>query len=374
MDNQIISKTSKLSETLQTLISFKTISNNFQENQRAIDWIKEEIRGLSLFIKEFNFNQHPSLFVATQKTKKPKLLLAAHLDVVPASDEMFKLKIKGWKIFGRGVYDMKFAIACYLQILKDLGQDLKRYDFGILITTDEEIGGLNGTKKFLENGYSGRIVFLPDGGKDWNFEEKAKGVLHLLIEARGKSIHGSRPWEGENAIETLFQFLNNVKGKFPKEPCKDKRHWHTTLNIGKIEGGVATNQVPDFARAWVDIRFPPEVKIKKIKSILKSSKNKFKNKIKIVELIYGSPYRVNKNNKAIQIFSKIAFEKFKIKTGFISSHGTSDARFFAQYKIPVILIRPKGGGHHSEKEWINREDLEKFYVVLKNFVQEIAKN
>jgi di/tripeptidase len=37
-------------------------------------------------------------------------------------------------------------------------------------------------------------------------------------------------------------------------------------------------------------------------------------------------------------------------------------------KIPVILIRPRGGGQHSEKEWIDIEDLGKFYSILKEFV------
>jgi acetylornithine deacetylase/succinyl-diaminopimelate desuccinylase-like protein len=286
---------------------------------------------------------------------------------------MFGLKIKDKKIFGRGVYDMKFAIACYLQLLKDLRQNLKKYNFGVMITTDEEIGGFNGTKKILENGYRGRLIFLPDGGGDWNFEEKAKGFLHLLIEAKGKSIHGSKPWDGENAIETIFEFLKEIKEKFPKEYCKDNNHWHETINIGKIEGGRATNQVPDFARAWVDIRFPPEVNIKKIKSILSLAKNKFKNKIKITELVFGAPHIVDKNNKAIKIFSKIALEKFNIRTNFVLSHGSSDARFFAQYKIPVILIKPRGGAHHSENEWLDKEDLYKFYIVLKEFVQQVTK-
>lgn len=359
---------------LTTLVSFKTISQDIKENNQAINWIKKEVNNIPIFIKEFNFNKFSSLFITNQKTKKPKLLLAAHLDVVPASEDLFKLKIKGKKIFGRGVYDMKFAIACYIQILKDLKQDLKKYNFGIMITTDEEIGGINGTKAILDEGYSCDICFLPDGGKNWRFEEKAKGVLHFLVESKGKTTHGSRPWEGENAIDLLLQFLKEIKEKFPKEFCGDNNHWHETINVGKVEGGTATNQVPSFARAWVDIRFPPEVNIKKIKLILNLIKKKFKKKIKITELVYGVPHIINKDNKAVQIFSKIAWEKFKIKTGFDFSHGSSDARFFVQYKIPVILIRPKGNGQHSEREWIDKEDLEKFYVVLKEFIQQTTNN
>ena len=47
--------------------------------------------------------------------------------------------------------------------------------------------------------------------------------------------------------------------------------------------------------------------------------------------------------------------------------------FLKKKNIPVILIRPKGGGRHSDKEWIDKEDLNKFYLVLKEFVVQITK-
>jgi len=77
-------------------------------------------------------------------------------------------------------------------------------------------------------------------------------------------------------------------------------------------------------------------------------------------------------NKYVKDFLEILKEKFKIKPEFTFSHGSSDARFFFEEKIPVILIRPKGGGHHSEKEWIDLESLEKFYLILKSWVMKIS--
>jgi len=48
------------------------------------------------------------------------LFLVAHIDVVGAKKELFRAKIKGKKLFGRGAFDMKYAIACYMKLLFDL--------------------------------------------------------------------------------------------------------------------------------------------------------------------------------------------------------------------------------------------------------------
>lgn len=357
---------------LEKLISFKTITEDKKENKKALVWIKNQVRNLPLFLREFEIRGFPSLILTTQKGKQPIIWFQAHLDVVPGPERVFQPKIRKGILYGRGAFDMKFAIACYLRLLKDLGENLSKYDFGIIITSDEEIGGFNGVKAILGKGFSSKVCFLPDGGKNWQFEKSAKGVFHLLIESKGKSGHGSRPWLAKNALDNLIDFLLALKKKFPQEPCKIKNHYHNTFSLGKIEGGEVANKIPNLAKALIDIRFISSKK-SQIEKILNFTKRDFKN-IKIKKIAFGDSIDIDINNPYLRLFSQIAREKFNIKTSFTISHGTSDARFFLKNKIPVILIRPKGGGHHSENEWIDLKDLEKFYFVLKEFVKTVAKN
>jgi len=350
---------------LRKLVSFESTPQNLKEKKRGIFWILNFLKKFPLKLKYFEFSGHPSL-VALTKTKNPKIFLAAHFDVVPASSELLSLKIKGGRAFGRGVYDMKFAIACYLKLIAELKNDLKKMDFGMMITSDEETGGFFGTKKLIEKGFKSKVVFLPDGGSDWKIVKEAKGAWHLKVKFFGKSAHGSRPWEGEGANEKLIEFLKEFKKFFPKEPCKIKNHWHRTLTIGKIEGGKATNQVSDFAQAFLDIRFLNEDERKKIKAKLNELKKEFR--FKIEEIALAESYQIDLENKYVKTFLEILKEKLKVKPNFSFSHGSSDARFFLEKKIPVILVRPEGGGHHSEKEWISIEGLKKFYSILKEFV------
>jgi len=361
-----------MEKLLKKLISFKTETKKPKESKKALGWIKKQVKGLPLFISDFESEGFPSLVLTTQRTKRPRLWLQSHIDVVEGSKEMFHPKLKGRKLYGRGAFDMKFAIACYIKLLKEFNADLSDYNFGVMITSDEEIGGFNGVKFLLDKGYMSDLCFMPDGGGDWKIEEAAKGVWHLKIESKGASAHGAYPWIGENALEKLFEFLLKLKESFPQEPCEEKDHFHNTLNIGKVEGGKVANTVPGNAFALVDIRFTPQTSKKDLEKIIRSAQKKFKG-IRVEEMIFGESYSIKRDNKYLKTFSEIAKEKFDKEIGFSVSHGSSDARFFAKKGIPTILIRPKGGGHHSEEEWIDLDDLEKYYEVLKLFVEKVAK-
>jgi succinyl-diaminopimelate desuccinylase len=357
-----------LIKILEKLVSFQTTPNNFKEKKKAVFWILKLLKKYPLHLKYFEFGGHPSL-VAFPKNKSTKIILAAHLDVVAAPLELFRLKIKKGKIFGRGVLDMKFAIACYLRLIEELKNNLGKLNFAIMITSDEEIGGFWGTKKLVEKGLKGKVVFLPDGGYNWKVERQAKGTWFLRIDCQGKSAHGSRPWQGAASNERLIEFLQALKKFFPSEPCKIANHWHRTLNIGVIKGGDVINQVSNFSQAFLDIRFLTEKEREKIKEYLIRLQKQF-HFIKVKELILARPYELDLRNQYVKIFLQILEKEFKRKPEFSLSHGSSDARFFWEKKIPVILVAPKGGGHHSEKEWLDVKDLERYYFLLKKFILE----
>src|SRR5687768_3421961 len=108
---------STLEQRLKLLVAMPTETRHSKACKQAVESLAEECRTLGLFVTRYD-GQHPSLVATTQRTKSPKIMLVAHLDVVPASDEdQFKLKVSAKKLKGRGVYDMKFAAACFLEFL-----------------------------------------------------------------------------------------------------------------------------------------------------------------------------------------------------------------------------------------------------------------
>lgn len=361
-----------LQEILDTLIEFKTVTGNHVECERALAWIEDFARSLPVHMTRLSSNSFQSLVITTKKTKKPDIWLVAHLDVVPGSDSAFKPKVKGGKLYGRGAYDMKFALACYLKSFQDLGRQLSKYNIGIMITTDEEVGGMNGVGMLMRKGYRSNVAVLPDGGDFWRIEATAKGVYHVLLESKGTSAHGSRPWEGENAIDTLTEFIEELRGLGHFACTKKCDHAHGTMNVGYINGGAAVNQIPNYAKAGIDIRFMNGKELKAVQTLLAKLQKKYPG-ITVSRGSFGASVNTPLNNQYVKKFrALVEAHTGKKNLQPILSHGASDARFFAEHDIPVIVIRPDGGGHHSEVEWIDVKALQTFNNVIRDFATQVG--
>lgn len=356
------SRKAQLTKYLADLVAINTVTSNQEGSLKALKYVEKQLSDLNLHFNYHEFKGFHSLVITTQNTKNPAVFLVAHIDVVAAPDTLFKPRIEGNKMHGRGVYDMKMAIACYILLLQELKDKL---NIGIMLTSDEEIGGMNGVKRLLEEGYSSKVALLPDGGFDWNFEEEAKGVLQMTVKARGKSAHSSRPWEGDNAINKLTSALQNINRYFEQEKQKFGTYF-PTVNVGLISGGKGVNQVPDYAEAKVDIRFPSAITAGQI--FLNLEDLVTSDSVSLEKLIEASPNRVDVNQIFFQKFRQIAKEMYDIPIGTVHSHGSSDARFFGERNIPVLVITCRGGQIHSDDEWVDLEDLSRFYEVIKKWV------
>ncbi len=357
---------SDLIQKLQDLVAFQTVEAAQTEQAECFDYIANELAASKINIRRGYSNELPWLVATTQNTKQPKIILQAHLDVVPGAPEMYDMIKVDDKLIGRGVYDMKFAAACYLQLVTDLRDGLGNYNFGIMFTSDEEIGGENGVGYLLDEGYGAEICILPDGGDNWTLESECNGVWLVEIIAAGKTAHGSRPWEGENAIMKLISCLNDIQRVFPMDD-----HDKSTLTVSRIKGGEAMNQVPAVAKVTLDMRFTDEAayssKRIEVETIIRSAG------LELETIARVDNVRVNVEQPTVAEFMRIAESVRGKPIDCGRSYGSSDAHYFTAKGIPTILIRPDGGGAHSDHEWINKDSFQEFYRVLKSYVQETAK-
>lgn len=351
---------------LQQLIAMRTVSDDRETNNTAVEFLEDFFKKHGMHIVSFEFEGRKAFIATTQEgNKTPKLMLGAHVDVVPGPDELFTLRLEDGKYYGRGVYDMKFSIACYMHVVELLKDELGSYDFGIMVTSDEEIGGL-GVEKLVEAGYIPEICILPDGGQDWNIEKLAKGIMSCRVEVTGKASHGSRPWEGDSATFKLIDILSEIKELFAGQgPLTD------TLNIGMLEGGSVVNQLPAFASASLDIRY-----------IKPESKDKHTSEITTIAEKHGGVFTLVASSPPIVIdmehpVVKAFQESIKKVTGVQSegtvSFGASDARYLAPSGTHCLLTHPAGGGQHADGEWIDQAGYDQFTDVLIDYIRTIAK-
>lgn len=355
-----------MEEILRRLVAFHTVADDLQAIHEAIDYIADFVVKRGMHVERFDDNGIESL-VATVAPghKTPKVLLAAHLDVVPAADELFDMREAEGKLYGRGTLDMKCAIAVYLHLIDELQDHLEDYDIALMITTDEENGGQS-TAKLLDEGYEPKVCILPDGGDDWQIQVHSKGFLYLRIATYGKPAHGSRPWLGQNAIPPLLNVLQEVQALFPENKPETN-----TLDIGKISGGAAINQVAEYAEALLDIRFITRDDRNRICDDIEAICKKGNAEFDLVT--EGNPTEFSLGNPYIAPFAQAITEVTGIKVAGSRTMGSNDARFFAAKNIPCISFYPTGAGHHGPEEWLEEKAFYQFKDVVGRYLERVAR-
>lgn len=356
-----------LIQLTQDLVKFKTTQDNPDEVKKCMGYIKEYFKNDDVITKEYNNSGKRSLYISFFDKKKSKLLLNGHIDVVPGDEEQYTSYVKDSRIYGRGAADMKAGVAAFLLLFKELAKKQIKPDIALMIVSDEEIGGYDGTRYLVEEkGYSTDFAIASEPGHasadTFNITIAEKGLLWLKIKAEGVSCHGSRPWLGENAIEKLMHKTGEIKKLFP-ETTRDDR-WKTTVNIGTIKGGDITNKVAGSAELTLDIRYTEDTSIPEILEKIKAIEGIDVEVLKQA-LMLSNPKDVDLINQLRDTAGKVSGKKVKLSRG----HGASDLRFTSAENIPSVIFGPYGKNHHGKGEYISIESLHLYYKALTEFVE-----
>ncbi len=362
-----MSRQEELLQTTKNLIQFQTTEDRPDQLEACVDYLANFFSGTGLTVERLEHEGIPSV-VVTKGTKTPTVFLSGHFDVVPGDAEQFFPVVEGEKLFGRGAMDMKSGDAAMMHLMRDLAST--EHSVGLMLTGDEEVGGFNGTAKLLEAGYHSRVAIIPDGGEAVHRVMKGqKGILRLTLTTHGVNAHGSMPWLGENAIDRLVKTLPLVETRFLDFADHPTDHWVTTLNVGRVQGGLATNQVPNVATAHLDIRFPetdsPNSIEARIRAILPEG-------VKAEFNVLGSPVTVSVDHVLARPFLD-AIRACGREPQWGVDHGASDGRFFAEYGTLVLISQPDGGNLHAPGEWVHIPSIKFYYDVLKSYVDSVAR-
>lgn len=350
-----------LEATLAALVAIPSVTSDTRACQSIFKFIHDELKVHSLFIQTSTKVQNPWLIATTQDTKKPDILFYAHLDVVPGPSSLFQMQKQSDRLIGRGVFDMKLAAACYLEFLRIHANKLSSLNIGFLFTTDEE-GGSPCMDEVIATGIHPNVTFIPDGGDNWTIEKRAKGCHAAELIASGTTAHGSRPWEGVSALHTLLDVLKPLREKYPF-----KAKHHPTLMINGIQSGHAINQIPDLATAQLDFRCFNQAEMEEYQDFL-SKIIEQNNTVTLNVRHAANAIEFDETSPYVQSFLHTLRELRGAPPTFQDSYGASDARFFTPLDIPSIIIEPRGGGRHSNDEWLMADDLLQYYQLIEHWI------
>ena len=327
--------------------------NSYTHNKHGVErvgevfekWIKE----LGFEVKRFErelIGDH-LLFLSPVSGKRERILLLGHLDTVfpPGVFEEFR-EDEEW-VYGPGVCDMKGGNIVALEALRQLHEEFgKIEDIDFLLVSDEETGS-DDSKQLtseLAKEYDKCFVFEA-AGKNMEVVVGRKGIGTFEIAIEGRASHAGTSYEkGCDAnleaalkLQKLVSLTDLEKG--------------STVNVGKIEGGVGANTISPHAKLLLEIRFADN----------KEKKRLMKGLEEIVEvsfvdgatsLLGGSLQRDVMEPNAWQRELVAAMEKIAgVEISTECRGGVSDANIVASAGVVTIDgLGPYGDGDHTPSE------------------------
>ena len=202
------------------------------------------------------------------KQRQTRTLVTSHLDVVPP---YWPYRREGDEIWGRGSVDAKGSVATQITAFEELyaAGEISEGDVALLFVVGEEEFG-DGMRRANDLGLKWETVVFGEP-TELKLASGHKGIIGCDIKAKGKAGHSGYPQLGKSATAMLIPALHALLSvEFPS----NEKYGNTTLNIGRVEGGVAANVIAGDARAKVAIRIadgPPEVIQKIVLDSIKKS-------------------------------------------------------------------------------------------------------
>lgn len=193
---------------------------------------------------------------------KRTLLFDAHQDTVPVDGmtiDPFTPSLEGGRLYGRGACDIKGGLSAMLTAFARLVLERPSKSASVIMacTVDEEFTH-TGSSRLADGNHGADLAIVAEPTK-LDLVDRHKGAVRWKIRTRGVACHASTPALGRNAIyamagviAALEEYASVLAGSTP-----DPVLGPPSLSVGRIEGGVSVNVVPDWCEVEIDRRVIP---------------------------------------------------------------------------------------------------------------------
>ncbi len=243
-------------------INFKDLQrmveiNSWTHNKSGVDqygrlmanWLTTLGFSLEVFERESVGNH--LLFCSRHQEGAPRLLLLGHLDTVFPPNTFTAFNEDEEWVYGPGTCDMKGGNFVALSALRRLHAEQGQVcNIDLLLVSDEETGSDDSklVTKQLANHYSACLDFEA-AGANHEVVDGRKGVATFCVNIEGIAAHAGNCYlEGRDANLAAAKLLIELTALTDIDKG-------TTVNVGKMEGGISTNTISPHAQLMVEVRF-----------------------------------------------------------------------------------------------------------------------
>jgi acetylornithine deacetylase len=207
-----------------------------------------------------------NLFATTGPEGVGGVMLSGHTDVVPVEGQVwtvppFALTEMDGRYYGRGAADMKGFVACAIAAMLEAAKRPLKVPLHLALSYDEEIGCM-GVRSLIDMLDAAPvrprfcIVGEPTG---MQVATGHKGKIALRATCIGREGHSALAPMALNALHLAADFVNVIRAlqaRVAQTGLRDGDYDvpYTTLHVGKLNGGVQVNIVPNHAVLDFEIR------------------------------------------------------------------------------------------------------------------------
>lgn len=300
-----------------------------------------------------------AIVAKTNLGRASRVVIAGHIDTVPVADNLpvSRRSIDGVDVlWGRGTVDMKAGVAVQLKLAVELSEP--NVDVTWVFYDHEEVeASLNGLGRIARNRpelLQGSFAVLCEPSSA-AVEGGCNGTMRVEVYTKGVKAHSARPWMGENAIHKAGELLTLLHNNRPAAVEVDGLVYRESLNAVLIDGGIATNVIPDETKITVNYRFAPSKSVEDAFDFLKVFFDGYD--IELVDSAAGARPGLDRPEAAAFVAATGSTAKPK--------YGWTDVARFSELGIPAVNFGPGDPNKaHADDESVPVSQIFSVYEAL----------
>ncbi len=369
-------------DILERLIAFDTVSH--RPNIALMDYVRDLLAaaGIGAVLIPDAGGGKANLYATVGPEGVGGVMLSGHTDVVPVEGQAwthppFALTEAEGRYYGRGTADMKGFVACAIAAMLAAARRELRVPLHLALSYDEEIGCM-GVRSLIDMLGAAPvrprmcIVGEPTG---MMVATGHKGKVALRATCTGREGHSALAPLALNALHLAADFVGVVRGvqaRVAAEGLTDGDYdvAYSTLHVGKLNGGVQVNIVPNAAVVDWEIRSLAGEDVAALiaeveagaEAVVAPLRAEFPEAAIRVERLWDYPGLGTASDAGVVNFVKgLTGANGTIKVAF----GTEGGLFDARLGIPTVICGPGSMAQgHKPDEFVSVEQIDRCEAML----------
>ncbi|MDP3262371.1 MAG: acetylornithine deacetylase [Tabrizicola sp.] len=366
---------------LERLVAFDTVSS--EPNMALILYVKALLQdaGIAVTLVPDAAGGKANLYASTGPAGAG-VMLSGHTDVVPVTGQAwttppFALTEAEGRLYGRGTADMKGFVACAVAAMLAASRRPLRVPLHLALSFDEEIGcmGVRSLIDLLEAAPLRPRFCIVGEPTGMQVATGHKGKVALRATCIGREGHSALAPMALNALHLAADFVNAIRSLQAEVAATGLRDGdydvpYTTLHVGKLNGGVQVNIVPNHAVIDFEIRSLAGEDVAGLiarleglaEGIVAPLRGEFPEAAIRVERLWDYPGLGTATDAAVVNFVKgLTGANGTIKVAF----GTEGGLFDARLGVPTVICGPGSMAQgHKPDEFVTAEQLARCEAML----------